>query len=305
MLTRLRFSWLLALATASMASADPIVTAYTHRGGDLYLMQMTGAGAPILPQVVGATGVSTVCALAEGPGDALFAAVFDPVQPDELWIIDRETLAATAVGELGVEIDFQADLGDDGAGGLWLSTGGGLYSVDTATGQATAVGAAAELAAIAFDGLTLYGITGTPLAGDWSLVIIDPATGDQTAVADLELGGGVDTFDLVIIEAMDFDAAGGLWLLAQHGSGIIDPPIIEHYVHYLEDPASGVESVVSPLPNTPFWKPMAITGTTAPVVDVPVLGAGGLAVLALLLASMALRHPWCSRSAARRGPLSD
>ncbi len=274
---------LVLLAMESAASANPVVTAFADRNDVLYVMQLDGT--PIVPQELGLSGLVDIEALAEGPAGTLYAAVVNPIGPDELWTIDRQTLSTAAVGELGLELSEQVDLAADDAGGLWLSTGGSLYSVDTASGQAEAVGTVPNLAAIAFDGPMLYGITGTPGNGDWALVTLDPATAGQTAVSDLNLEvSGVYVF----IEAMDFDAAGGMWVLAQNAVGVIDPPLIDSCVYHYDEPDSGLEDGCALLQPNLFWDSLAITGTTIPVVDVPVMDAAGAMLLALLLAGSAV-----------------
>ncbi len=64
---------------------------------------------------------------------------------DKLYAIDPVSAAATAIGDLGVDLSYAQDMGVDPSSGnlygtLYTASGSGLYSIDKATGAATLIG---------------------------------------------------------------------------------------------------------------------------------------------------------------------
>ena len=291
----------LLLTTASITLAQPLVTFDTYRDDRLYRFELTGQGNLPQPRSLGEVGLENVRALAEGPDGTLWVAVVETVVDAELWRIDRETLTPELIGPFGVDLLPPVDLASDGEGGLWLAADDVLHAIDADTGKATPLGGDTDLGAIAFYGPTLYGVVGNFQEG-WFLVTIDPTTGAQTPETLLDLDDILDDFLLFYPAAMDFDAFGGLWVNVLHGTFAPLPGFFNFSIYYFADPFSGVHGARSSYEFGQDWRPLMVTGTTSPVVDVPALDAGGLIVFALMLAGAALIR--CGSHARRAAGIS-
>ncbi len=91
------------------------------------------------------------------------------------------------------------------AGGCWAADtwwgvqyGGGLYTIDTETGDMTLVGSSPDCSGLAFDGSTVYGASIT------DLYTIDPATGQGTMIGPMGNTGA-------LMIGIGCDAAGNLY----------------------------------------------------------------------------------------------
>jgi hypothetical protein len=131
-------------------------TEYIPTGGDLPLITL-GRDMAFAYNAYDASG-----ALVEGP------ITFDLASPGSL-----TQLAPTSSG------DFIA--GGDWADGVWYGCmyGGGLYTIDDASGAMTLVGSSPDLSGLAWDGTTMYGASIT------ALYSIDLATGAGTMIGPM------------------------------------------------------------------------------------------------------------------------
>ena len=145
-------------------------------------------------------------AIAEGP------VTFDVVNPGNMNLLAPTTTAEFIAG---------ATWANDTWYGCMYT--GGLYTIDTQTGEMVLVGSSPDMNGLAWDGATMYGASST------TLYTIDPATGAGTVVGELGTTGGL----MIGIAA---DAAGNLY-----GYDIGDDNF------YSIDKATGAATVIGPL----------------------------------------------------------
>lgn len=269
---------------------------------NLRTLELLTTSTEVFPRALFDLGVTGVEALALGTNGILYAAVHDDGGPEMLWTVDPSAFTAAPIGSLGLPSVDGSDLAVDGGGGLWLVTGGVLYSVDTDTGLALPVsGAVTELATIAFLGDTLFGVEGNPIDG-WTLVEIDPATAVLTPLTPIP---GIEeaiifTVALMELSGMDFDDDGGLWISAWYQGGIL--PVYLSELYYLADPFDGEVTYHARIEggDSLLWLALAVAGSPTTVIEVPALGSFGLVILALSLLTAAITSVRRHDSARRR-----
>lgn len=204
---------------------------------------------------------------------------------DDLWRIDLGTASSSLIGGVGVDVGAVTGLTFDACGVLWMVTNRRLYSLDPNTGAATLVrDLGIEVYGLTARGENLFGLVND--GADTLLARIDPETGAVNPFGDL-------VFLPTQRKGLDFDADGRLWGLYWI-EGFIPMPQISSIVEYA--PVSGAILNVREIPeaqlalaiggNLAIAPPQGVCGAAA--TDIPGLSAGGLLVLAVLLAGTAV-----------------
>lgn len=190
----LHTTFLLALALAVPSSAA-VGTAYSVQSDGshkLYRIDLeTGVATPL-----GVTGFEGIEGLAFEPGCQKLYGVDDV--KDRLVTCDLKTGACETVGSLGVDVtDTGLSFADNGR--LYMSTDAPknplrFFEVDPKTGAATWIGnQGTEVTGLAGNPVALYGLGGD---GKDNLLIVDPVSGQATAIGPLEKvtlqDGGLD-----------------------------------------------------------------------------------------------------------------
>jgi len=281
--------WTLILsATLGFARAQAQV-GFSHRSGSLFRLDLVTDSSPIVPAVVGETGIPGYSgSMALGPDGRLYAAHRQWPQPDRLYAIDPATAEATLIGDLDLG-DAQArwsDMTFDDQGRLWLLSMETLFRIDPATAAAIEIATGLEgLQTVAHRNGVLYGVAGDAGVSEWSLVSIDPTTGDLTPLADIT---GIESVEclLEIPESADFDAAGGLWISVDSVPACIVPDF-NTWIVYLPDALQGTPTSRSRV-DGPGWFPALALAPRQEVIAVPTLDLSGFLLLSLALAATAL-----------------
>lgn len=190
----LHTTFLLALVLAVPSSAA-VGTAYSVQSDGshkLYRIDLeTGVATPL-----GVTGFEGIEGLAFEPGCQKLYGVDDV--KDRLVTCDLKTGACETVGSLGVDVtDTGLSFADNGR--LYMSTDAPknplrFFEVDPKTGAATWIGnQGTEVTGLAGNPVALYGLGGD---GKDNLLIVDPVSGQATAIGPLEKvtlqDGGLD-----------------------------------------------------------------------------------------------------------------
>ncbi len=229
--------------------------------------------------VVGDLGIVQGSALAAAAGD-LFA-VTRGLPTSSLYRVDRETAAATLVGDIG-DIGSVTDLTFDAGGSLWLATNAALYRVDPASGAPTLIGAPDQtLWALAARDSELYGIV--RIGPDFGLVSVDPITAATNLIALLpELDFGAVATGL---DSMSFDGSGALWVSVLVDPPVTPPQVSQHFFRIADPEAPVAEEIfsTSAAPQLRFTGLAVAPGVFDSAVEIPALGRFGWAVLAALL----------------------
>lgn len=173
---------------------------------DFYEIDLTTGVATLIGPIP--VGIVDLEGLAFEPTTGVLYGVDDTTE--KLFVVDPSDGMATEVGDLGVSV-IDLGLTVDPHGKMWMATElpGDFYSINKATGAATAIGAmGADVTAIAAAGDgTIYGLK--PSTNE--LVTIDIGTGVATVVGPLGLS-------ITGNAGMDFDANGVLWAIDQGGA---------------------------------------------------------------------------------------
>ncbi|HYU32533.1 MAG TPA: hypothetical protein VEW48_10250 [Thermoanaerobaculia bacterium] len=284
-----RPSWTLGLILLAGALPLTAQTGYSVRsdGNDkqddyLYSIDMrTGVATPIGP-----TGYEDVEGLAfDRKCETLFGV--DDVT-DRLLACDIATGGCKQVGNLGVDItDTGLAFADDDM--LYMSTDAPknptrFFQVNRFTGAATPIGdQGQEVTGLAAGPKGIFGLGGD---GTDDLVQIDPATGKATRIGSL---GSIAPSD----GGLDFDADGVLW-------GIEDAGLRNPSRTFTVDTATGQATVVATVHLANGTKLGGFEGLAVgngvcaslvgpqTVLEVPAVGGGGLAALAVLITGAGL-----------------
>ena len=288
----------LALASAPAAAQE----GFSSYAGELARIRLPMDGADIVPVEVGELNVAgRLAAMALGPDGRLYAASWDRTNRlSQLYVVDPESAAATPVGELDHPSHSPWDMTFDDEGRLWLLARSlspphvwAVYQVDPATAATTEnLTGLIDLQALASHAGQLYGIVGEAWGSEYSLVSIDPATGDLTPVVELTGFEPDHPWCEMIPHDMDFDVEGRLWVAASWYQACIITPYVGTGIHFYADPLDGTltsrSSVADGIYLILLDSAFAVREPSHPVVDVPTLGFGGALILAAALAAAAL-----------------
>ncbi len=260
---------------------------FSHRDGSLHRFELVTDGSLIGVISVGDTGVPGISgSMAQSPDGTLYAAHHLWPYPYRLYALDPETAEATLIGDLdlGIASALASDMTFDDQGRLWLLSLGTLFQIDPATAAATVIADGIDtLRALAFRNGVFYGIAGDPATSQWSLVSVDPATGDLTPIADMS-GIVSGSCHITYPAAADFDHDGGLWVSVTSALTCILPDFGTGIAYY-SDPLTGIVTSQSPIDGADWYPALALQRPRQAAVEVPALGVFGFLLLSAALAA--------------------
>lgn len=228
----------------------------------------TGAGTLIGP-IYGFTNVN---AIAFAPSGVLYGFGSDPLFNPDLITVNPSTGAATKVatitgfpgGSTPNDFAFRSD------GVLFASLPSGIYTINTSSGAATLVGAAASPAALAFSGANvLY------LADATNLYTVNQSNANLTVVAALAFDPSLGTTPQ--IRRMKFDPVSGkLYAFVVNAAN-------NNFLALVNSSTAAVSRIGATIQVSGG---IAIPASGAVAISVPAISSWGLAILGILLAAI-------------------